>query len=386
MLLAAVVLSILVYGVISSMLGSLLSILGFTGEQNGTLALTQAVGLTLAALSAGPFIDTRGKKTAMVTGLALMAAALWLMPGAGGNFQLAAALWFLLGLGGGVLGTATNSLLSDLGGVRRSSMLNLGNLFFGLGLMITPYLASNVFAGDVRGLCYFAAVLVTGTLVVQGSMRMPLPSPDKAFSRAEARALLRSPELRLLAAYAFLYVACEVGTSNWLVKYLIAKGVARDQALKILSLGFAFGLLSGRLAASWVLVRVEAPKVVIGSAVLMTVTTFWMLHAGASVAGAAVAVYCVGLAMGPAFPTTLGLAGDAFPNATATAMGLVITAGWAGLAVGSRMIGAIAGSDEANLANALLLFPVFSLIMIGISLAIRKKLSNPCLFVIRAVF
>ena len=376
MLLAAVVLSILVYGIISSMLGSLLPTLGFTGEQSSTLALTQAVGLTLAALSAGPFIDMRGKKTAMVIGLGSMATALWLMPGASGNFWMAAALWFLLGLGGGVIGTASNSLLSDIGGVRRSSILNSGNLFFGLGLMVTPFLASNVFADDMRGLCYFASVLVTGTLVIHGSMRMPLPASDKTFSLASAAALLRSPELRLLAAFAFLYVACEVGTSNWLVKYLIAKGVARDQALKILSLGFAFGLLSGRLAASWVLVRVAAAKVVIGSAVLMTVTTFWMLHAGTSVAGAAVAVYCVGLAMGPAFPTALGLTGDAFPNATATSMGLVITAGWAGLAVSSRLVGTIAGSDESNLANALLLFPVFSLMMVGVSLAIRKRLSK----------
>src|SRR5450432_2285237 len=144
MLLAAVVLAILVYGVISSMLGSLLPALGFTGVQNGTLALSQATGLTIAALSAGPFIDIRGKKTAMLAGLAAMATALWLLPNASGNFPMAASLWFLLGLGGGVLGTTSNSLLSDIGGVRRSATLNMGNLFFGLGLMVTPFLASNI--------------------------------------------------------------------------------------------------------------------------------------------------------------------------------------------------------------------------------------------------
>lgn len=372
MLLAAVVLSILVYGVISSMLGSLLPALGFTGDQTGTLALAQAIGLTLAALSAGPFIDIRGRKTAMVAGLAAMATALWLLPNANGDFRFAAALWFLLGLGGGVMGTASNSLLSDIGGARRASMLNMGNLFFGLGLMITPFLASNIFASDVRGLCYFAAVLVTATLIVHASIRVPLPSRDKPFRLREAAALLRSPSLRLFAAVAFLYVACEVGTSNWLVKYLIAKGVAREHALKIMSLGFAFGLLSGRVAASWILVRVSAPKVVVGSAVLTTITTFWMLHAGSGELATAAAVYCVGLSMGPVFPTTLGLTGDAFPNATGTAMGVVITAGWAGLAVSSRLIGVIAGKDESNLSNALLLFPIFSLAMIVASLAMWK--------------
>ena len=156
------------------------------------------------------------------------------------------------------------------------------------------------------------------------------------------------------------------------MKYLIAKGVAREHALKIMSLGFAFGLLSGRVVASWILVRVSAPKVVVGSAVLTTITTFWMLHAGSGELATAVAVYCVGLSMGPVFPTTLGLTGDAFPNATGTAMGVVITAGWAGLAVSSRLIGVIAGKDESNLSNALLLFPIFSLAMIVVSMAMWK--------------
>src|SRR5947208_2695374 len=130
MLLAAVVFAILVYGIISSMLGSLLPALGFTGQQNGTLALMQAVGLTLAALSGGPLIDTRGRKTAMVIGLSAMGIALWLLPNSSGNFGMSAGLWFLLGLGGGVMGTASNSLLSDIGGARRSAVLNFGNVFF----------------------------------------------------------------------------------------------------------------------------------------------------------------------------------------------------------------------------------------------------------------
>ena len=99
-----------------------------------------------------------------------------------------------------------------------------------------------------------------------------------------------------------------------------------------------------------------------------------MLHAGSGEWATALAVYCVGLSMGPVFPTTLGLVGDEFPNATGTAMGVVITAGWAGLAVSSRVIGAIAGKDESNLAEALLLFPIFSLVMVGVSVSMRKML------------
>jgi len=187
MLLSAVVLSIFVYGVISSLLGSMLPTLGFSGIQNGTLALTQASGLAVGAFSAGPFIDSRGKKTALVTGLAALSSALWLMPAAGGNWTLATALWFVLGLGGGMLGTASNSLISDIGGERRSSILNFGNLFFGLGLMITPFLASLIHSGDVRALCYFGASLATMTLILHASIRMPPPNPDHRFQHGRKR-------------------------------------------------------------------------------------------------------------------------------------------------------------------------------------------------------
>ena len=376
MLLAAVVLSILVYGVISSMLGSLLPALGFTGLQNGTLALLQAIGLAVAALSAGPFIDINGKKTGMVGGLGTMAIALWLMPGATGNFPVAAALWLLLGLGGGMLGTTSNSLLSDIGGARRSAVLNWGNLFFGVGLMITPFLASNVFAGNVRGSCFFAAVLVTLTLAIHAGIAVPPPRSQTAFRWASAGALVRSPVMHLFALYAFLYVACEVGVSNWLVKYLIAEGIPREHGLKILSLGFAFGLLSGRLAASRMLLRLPAVNVIIGAALLMTITTTLLLRAGPSEPATAVAAFCTGLSMSAAFPTALGLAADVFPESTGTVIGLVITAGWAGLAVSSRLIGAIAGNDEAHLAQALLLFPIFSAGMVAVSLALRRTLKN----------
>lgn len=377
MLLASVILAILVYGVISSMLGSLLPALGFTGAQNGTLALTQATGLAIAALFAGPLIDTRGKKTAMVAGLSAMAAALWLIPNATGNFQAMAVLWFLLGLGGGVMGTASNSLLSDIGGIeRRAAVLNTGNLFFGVGLMITPFLASNVFAGSVRGSCYFAAVLVTGTLAVHAVIRMPARDTGNPFRWKQAGMLLRNSAMHWFMLFSFLYVATEVGVSNWLVKYLIAQGIPREHALKIMSLGFAFGLLTGRTVASRLLTRSSAANAVVVSAILITLTTIWILYSGPGEIGAAVSVFCAGLAMSAAFPTLLSLVADAFPTATGTALGLVTTSGWAGLAVSSSLIGVIAGADGVHLGKALLLFPVFSAGMVGVSLAIRSRLSR----------
>jgi fucose permease len=89
-----------------------------------------------------------------------------------------------------------------------------------------------------------------------------------------------------------------------------------------------------------------------------------------------VAVFCAGVAMAPVFPTTLGITGDAFPQATATAMGIVITSGWIGLAVSSKIIGAVAGGDDKRLGTALLVLPAFSLLMVLVNLALRPALAK----------
>jgi fucose permease len=74
--------------------------------------------------------------------------------------------------------------------------------------------------------------------------------------------------------------------------------------------------------------------------------------------------------MAPVFPTVLAITGTVFPQMTGTAIGFVITCGWAGLAVSSRLIGAIAGGDPLRLKKALLLIPEFSVVMVILNLGI----------------
>jgi len=216
-------------------------------------------------------------------------------------------------------------------------------------------------------------MLTTITLIIHLVTKMPGPTGERSFKVSEAGKVLARPVLWLLATFLFLYVACEVGVWNWLATYLISKGMDKARALNILSLGFALGLLIGRVVVSRILIKVQAATVTLGAAILMAVTTYFMLES-ADPTLAWIAVFCAGLAMAPVFPTTLAMVGDAFPIMTATAMGIVITFGWIGLAVSSPIIGSIAGVDSANLKTALLLLPAFSIIMVMVNLAIRPML------------
>ncbi|MFN9545429.1 MAG: hypothetical protein ACK59B_20005, partial [Alphaproteobacteria bacterium] len=108
---------------------------------------------------------------------------------------------------------------------------------------------------------------------------------------------------------------------------------------------------------------------------LMLVTTYLMLNTSDPTI-AWIAVFAAGIAMAPVFPTTLGMVGDAFPKGTATAMGIVITFGWVGLAVSSRIIGALGEDDQEKLGTALLVLPAVSGLMGLINLALRPLLKK----------
>lgn len=375
-LIPAAILSILVYGMIAPMVGTLLPQLAkrfdLTSPQQGKVALFQAIGMIIASIAVGPLVDNKGKKVGLVLGLGLAAAALFGLPNSSG-YGMLLALMLAFGLGGGIIVTAANALVSDIGEDRRASVLNLFNLFFGLGGMLTPFIGGYFFATNTIGLCYLVAGLTAASLLLNAATPMPPPSGERSFKASEASAVLGRPVLYLLALFLFLYVSCEVGVWNWLTSYLTSRGIPEASALKILSLGFALGLLLGRVAVSPILMKVRAATVTLGAAVLMTVMTYAMLQTSDPMV-AAVLVFFAGVAMAPVFPTTLAMVGDAFPRMTATAMGIVITCGWIGLAVSSPIIGAVSGATD--LKTALLLLPAFSLLMIVVNLVLRPMLAS----------
>jgi fucose permease len=376
LLILAAVLAIFVYGMISAMLGTILPDLStrfdLTPRQNGTIATMQAVGLMIASLGVGPLLDDFGQKIGIILGLAIIAIVLVALPRSTG-FRSVVFLLFLLGMGGGIVVTGANSLISGVGEGHRAVALTLLNIFFGLGGLATPFIAANLFGRNWVRLSYTIAGLALACVAIQAAAHMPPAAGGGHFLLAQVGPVLGRPLLFLLGLFLFLYVGCEVGVWNWLVRHLVAQGIPESRALNILSLGFALGLLLGRLGASGILLRVSSLDVTLGASIAMAITTFLMLRSHSASAAWAL-VFIAGLSMAPVFPTTLAITGDAFPQMSSTAIGFVITCGWAGLAVSSRLIGAIAGGEPRRLRKALLVIPASSVLMIGVNLAIRAAL------------
>ncbi len=199
-------------------------------------------------------------------------------------------------------------LTSDVAEAHRATALNLVNIFFGLGGLATPFSPP---------ICSRATGFAFAT-----------PSPGSRSPRLRFRSLRtcrRPPALAasflpmpgrcwasrllfLLGFLLFLYVGCEVGVWNWLVRHLIAQGIPESRALNILSLGFALGLLVGRVGVSPILLGVPPIYVTLAASVAMAVTTFLMLRTSRP-GTAAVLVFLAGLSMAPVFPTTLAIVG-----------------------------------------------------------------------------
>jgi fucose permease len=375
-LIPAAILAVFVYGMIAALAGTIVPQLSerfqLTPPEIAQIFLAQAIGMIIASVSVGPLVDNKGKKTGLLLSLCLIVLSLFALPNSTGPGMLMA-MMFVLGLGGGILVTAGNALVSDISEERRASTLNFLNLFFGLGGLVTPIIGGNVLQGNTIALAYLIAGLAAFTLIFHATTAMPPPSGERGFKMSEAGALVGSPALWLLALFMFLYVASEVGVWNWLAKHLMAQGIAEKTALNILGFGFALGLLIGRVVVARILFSVSPVNVTLAAAALMTVTTYAMLQTqDATMAG--VLVFLAGVAMAPVFPTTLAMVGDAFPRATATAMGIVITSGWVGLAVSSPVIGGIAGRDPSGIARGLLVLPAAAAVMVVVNLMLRPML------------
>ncbi len=373
-LIFASILAIYVYGSIALLLGTVLTPFtekfGLTDSQASWLPLANAIGLIVSSLTVGPVVDKRGKKVALVGGLAGILIAL-LGLALATSYEAALAAMVLLGLGGGMIVTGANALVSDLDVERRASTLNLLNLFFGLGGMTTPFLAANVLKiTDPASLCYLLAALVAVTFLVHAATAMPPPAGASQSVGRGYSDLFSRPAFYLLAFQLFLYVGVEVGASSWLVKYLTAApaSLSMTAATNILSIGFAGGILVGRVVVSRFITGLAEWKVTMVAGFAIAVTTYAMLQVSSQTAVIA-AVFCAGLAMAPMFPTVLAMVGNTFTQNAAQALGTVITIGWFGFLI----IPPVIGNLGSGLGQGLLLIPACAVVMALTNLGLRGR-------------
>ena len=367
---------IFVYGMLSSLLGTIIPGLGdrlhLTNSEIGLIGLAQGLGLAGMSVVAGAFMDRQGKKIGITLGLCATIAGLLLLSNASSVIQIATAM-LILGCGGSIVIVGANAITSDVADKRRAAALNFLNVFSGLGGLATPFIAGNFLNSNPSRITLFGIIATVCVLVVVLLTPMGKPQRSSGTPSGESAGVFNSPALYLLSAVTLLYTACEFGIWNWLPKFLITSGMPTAIALNILSLGFACGLLCGRIAATTLLWRISPLKVTTVCSILMVVATYLVLRP-MSQWMTGVVVFFTGVAMAPVFPTTIAIVGKLFKKQSATAIGFTITCGFSGLMISSPVIGWISGPNPLCVGRCLLLLPILSAVISLILISSRNLL------------
>jgi fucose permease len=280
----------------------------------------------------------------------------------------------LLGFGAIALNTAGNTLLPAVlfGGKNPAAALNLGNVCFGLGVLLTPLVVSYLF----QKVSYEAAVSVLGLILLVPFVPAVLaayPAGEPGFLVTDAIGLLREPAVLIAALMLFCYTSLETSFCNWLPvfgKEVIGRaqsGVATDavdaSAQRLLSL-FAVAMMAGRLVASQMPgITAYGSAYIAGFSLLAAATIVLMIRARTA-NQARVAAILGGVALAPLFPTIAGVTLARYsPKVHGSVIGIIFVMGFLGATLAPRAIGALARGESVQ-RGLRLLFPLAVLLIV----------------------
>jgi fucose permease len=310
--------------------------LSMADAQFGRLFMTWQVTTMLAMLLVGPLLDRFGHRSVLVAGFLTVAVAIEMFARAGrpATAFLAAAV---LGVGGSCVNAGGNTLLPALNPGNPAAASNLGNVFFGLGAFVVPFVAGFLFdrAGYARAVRVFA--LAAGLAAIPAALA-PYPRVGSGFDLAAALGLVANPAVLLAGLALFCYIGLEVSAASWTTTFLKGAGFEEKRASVIFSL-FWVAMMAGRLtAAQWV--STEIGRGVIQVAALAAAAALLVMTRPGARWLAASAVIFLGAAFAPLFPTIAGVTFARFhPSVYGSVFAIIFAMGLAGSSVVPAAIG-----------------------------------------------
>ncbi len=298
----------------------------------GVYFFLYALGYALGSFGGGAVTERLGRRRVLAASVAIHAlglVALALSPG----WTLFLVIAAPAGLGAGSLDGGTNGLFLDLFTTGRGRALNNLHLFFSIGALACPIAVGLL---TEAGLGWRAIIGGTGVVAlplaaVAWSLRVPSgrrakPAATDVEADADGPALptgarwRRSLPIVLLAIAIGCYVACEVGVSNWLVRFLESAPLV--VATASLSLYWA-GLAVGRIVSARISDRFDHAKFTAAAAGLTAVALVGAVLVPSLPASIALFTL-VGFASGPIFPMIIALGGERYPERSAAISGLLV--------------------------------------------------------------
>ena len=340
----------------------------------GTMVSLFMFTCLIASLIMGVLVDTVGFKVVGVAGFLVTAVCMFLLA-RGKTFGSALLACLLLGFGAMALNTIGNGLLPKVlfGGENAGAAFNIGNIFFGLGLFVAPFLISFL----LRKTTFENAIMILGIIPLVLTL-IPVLAPLKGytgdFNAKVAGSLVTQSATIVAALVLFCYIALESSFCNWLAPYGkevisaekpdMSPDAVDASAQRMLSV-FAIAMMAGRLVNGYGLAKVPViaanqQYVVTGCAIVSGIIILVMMtnkKSGIAWLTAALA----GFFFGPCFPSTLGLANPKYnPDYWGTTFGIIFAIGLLGAVLVPKMMGNLAAksADKSIRGSLKLLLPL----------------------------
>jgi fucose permease len=344
-----------VVGVVLALLGSIkLSLakrLAIDEGRVGGLLAALNVALIPMMLLSGVLIDRCGVEWVLVFSALFTATGLFALA-LSRTYPVALASILVVGAAGAGLSTAGIVLMPvAFFPAHPAASSNLGNVFFGLGALLTPWLTDALIRGlgFRRGLGLLALLALTPALAAAMTPSSDFPAYA---NRGDLAAVLRDPVLWLAGLAFLLYYPLEGTIGAWATIYLTDLGYRERRAAFLLS-AFWLAFLAARLSAAFLQQQSttgiwSSPWFVLGLALLAAVVLGNL--AGAPTRGSAGwGLPLVGALFGPIFPTLVGILFKHFPEAQwGTAYGAMFAIGATGGLVLPPIMGAYARQNTVQ--------------------------------------
>jgi fucose permease len=334
------VLAVFTFGMVTVFPGSiklrLVERVGMDDSQIGKSITVWQVMTLIFTIVVGPVLDRLGHKPILITGFVLVGLAMCLFATA----KRASGVFFasaLLGVGGSCVNSGGNTLLPALNTSNPAAASNLGNVFFGLGAFIVPFLISFLFARfpftisvGLFGLISFAAAIP--------ALFAQYPAISESYDWASALSLVHNPTALIAGLILFCYIGLEVSTASWSTTYLKNAGFAENRASLVFSL-FWVAMIVGRLIASQT-VTTSIGKATIGGAAFAAAVGLFILTITKNRLLAGAIIVVTGLCYAPIFPTTVGVTFSRFsPSLYGSVYAIMVAIGLLGPSIIPAWIG-----------------------------------------------
>ena len=272
------------------------------------------------------------------------------------------------------MNSGLNTLVNHLYPTNRGQALNLTNIFFGLGALSLPFMASLLLTRfGLVWLLALASLFCLLPAILFATGRFPPDVAVDKFTLKEAASVLSYPLVPLFALILFFYVGLEASLGTWSRLAVVDKWQIATPLDQLILTGYWSSLVLGRMFAGTVFKNIPDHKLVLLCAGGACAGIIIFILAPSMYLGAC-ALWFTGLCFAPIFPSTLATAGNIYKNYTGTIFSLFIACGVLGAVVLTTGVGQVAGISTLSKAFALIL--VSALLLLAVQFMASRRITK----------